>query len=139
MATIHRLPGSGRRPAKPHAMPNPMSPAEVERLLMLAARDRFGLEQVLHAIRVVRGWHETTGRLRKDWPMVVVNGMRTGWALRGFKEAWDRGVYRTKGAGLVRGQAETYTPLVRENIATLVERQRAIWEDPDVGQSSGEA
>lgn len=93
MAEVLQLPGTD--PAVPLAerpMPDRLSEVEVRRLLRLAARDRFTVEQTRYAVERVRGWCAGRGRKawRVDWVMVILNGMREGWALAGFEGWWQR-------------------------------------------------
>lgn len=67
------------------AMPFPFHPQELERLLRLAAGDSRSLEEIRYASRTVRGWWLSRQQKRGDWVMVVLNAMRSGWALKGFK------------------------------------------------------
>lgn len=78
------------------APPNPWPLYEVERLLKIAGKDERTIEEVRYAIRTVRMWHagDPKKRARADWSMVVVNAMRSGWAMRGFKEWWTRSAKR---------------------------------------------
>ena len=90
MGQLLRLPSS--RPSRREslrAMPERLSRDELLRLFRLAQSWGFRLEHVYYATWSVRTWHDgqPSTRKREDWVMVILNSMRLGWGLRGFK-AW---------------------------------------------------
>ena len=107
-------------------MPDRLSPDELRRLLNLAARDSRTKEEVQYAVQTVRGWWETRRQQRLDWPMVVINAMRSGWGMRGFKQ-WQG---RTSGQHEINARTGEpivkSTPLTPERIEALVERQKGV-------------
>ena len=75
-----------RKPATPHPMPEHFSLQQCERLYKRAQAWGFTVHELYFAVTSVRDWHASRGCMRKDWVAVIINGMRQGWALRGFKQ-----------------------------------------------------
>lgn len=87
-AEVIPLPRKGVKPKT--ICPEKLSQEDARRLLVLAQRNRFTLQQVPYAWLQVYLWADTNGRMRRDWVKVAYNAMRQGWALRGYKAWWKR-------------------------------------------------
>lgn len=79
-----------RRPTRPRRAKGPcpehLAPADLCRLLELAAADGFRLEEVVFAWEQTMDWWERCREPRAQWHLVCRNGLRSGWALRGFRQ-----------------------------------------------------
>jgi len=66
-------------------MPARLAPDDADRLKRLAKPLGLTEDQIRHGCRVVRDWSHGSGKARRDWVLVIVNALRDGWALKGYK------------------------------------------------------
>lgn len=90
-------------------MPDPLPVPEVARLLRLARGEKLTLAQVLYGTKTVRFWARGRDIQRADWVMTIMNGLRQGWALRGFAQHRKRFVLTWLSRGI-----EPDEPLTKE-------------------------
>ena len=95
---LHRASPKRQRVAA-HPIPERLSLAQVEALHRRAKTWGFSMEEVYFATITVRLWASGRGTKadRCDWLAVIINSMRLGWGLRGFKQWADRRSLSTRG------------------------------------------
>ena len=102
-------------------MPEHFHPLELKRFLELAAQDRRTLEETRYAYRAVRGWWLACQEKRGDWVMVVINAMRAGWAMRGYRLWQSKDPNKKLPVNARTGEVlHPRTKLTKANIPSLV-------------------
>jgi hypothetical protein len=66
-------------------MPTRLCDDDAQRLLRLTRPLGMSEDQLRYAARRVRDWSHANGRTRSDWVLTILNAIRDGWALRGYK------------------------------------------------------
>lgn len=70
-------------------MPEQLPEQDVKRLLAWCSSKGFSEAQAKYATGHVRDWGYENGRRKADWVRTIQNGMRDGWALKGFTPDTD--------------------------------------------------
>ena len=105
-------------PNKSSKMPERFDAHDSELLLRWAKANRFKYEELVYAVGVVRDWAASRARapLKRDWVRTVENAMRTGWALRGYRE-------QRKRSGSSKPEREITEERIQRHLAMLRQQQ----------------
>lgn len=89
-----------RRKDRGETFPDPMPLDLTIRTMKLARADGYTFAELLFATRTVLYWANGGNKeghivYKIDWAMTIVNSMRLGWGLRGFKDWRTRQRYKS--------------------------------------------
>lgn len=105
-------------------MPERFDAHDAELLLRWCMDHGFKYEELIFAVQAVRDWSESRANapLKRSWVKTIEQAMRSGWALRGYRQSRQRNggtINPRTGTPILPGEREITEELIAKHLAKL--------------------